>query len=137
MALGKFGPRDWLAGFLNSVSPNADSGSIYVPAVTLVDSSGNSAQVGVMPVGVTESDHSISAATGASQLLRPLSTTSNLRKFINSSATIWYLNPQGGLAASSGPNIITLNPGDGYYTNARNSVTGLGTANATLVILES
>lgn len=137
MALGKFGSRDWLAGFRNAVSPNADNGSVYVPAVTLVNADGSSAQVSVMPVGVIESDYSIAAATGATQLLRPLSTTSNLRKFINSSASIWYLNPQGGLAASSGPNIITLNPGDGYYTSARNPVTGIGTFNATLVILES
>jgi hypothetical protein len=41
MALGKFGPRDWFAGFLVSLASGNGKNDVYVPAITLVDSTGN------------------------------------------------------------------------------------------------
>lgn len=40
MALGKFGPRDWFAGFLVTLASGAGKSNVYVPAATLVDSTG-------------------------------------------------------------------------------------------------
>jgi hypothetical protein len=41
MALGKFASKDWFAGFLVALASGAGKNNVYVPAVTLVDSSGN------------------------------------------------------------------------------------------------
>lgn len=79
MALAKFGPRDWLAGFLNTVSPDAAAGSVYVQAVTLVDSSGNPATgsdvVITGPLGQAVMAASIPVVIASNQSAVPVSAT--------------------------------------------------------------
>lgn len=63
MALTKFRGRDWIAGFLSSIS----NGGTYIPAVTLVDSTGNptaGADVNIVAVGSTTIGAEVPIADG-------------------------------------------------------------------------
>ncbi len=88
---------------------------------------------------VTYVDQSVAAATGASQVLVAANAARDALQISNPiGGTDWVINPVGGVAAIGTPVCFTLRPGDTWspVPCPANAITGIGTAAATLSIVE-
>ena len=95
MALGKFGPRDWFAGFLVSLSGGNGANNVYVPAVTLVDSTGSPTAGGDVtiagPLGQALSAASIPVVIASDQSSVPANITGGSVGLLGGTASIGFL----------------------------------------------
>lgn len=85
-------------------------------------------------------DHSIAAATGASQAVLAAKADRRALTLINplSSTTDWTIDPLGGVAAVGTLPGFVLQPGDSWSPTPppANAISGIGVAAAKLIVLE-
>jgi hypothetical protein len=94
----------------------------------------------VSATGVTYIDSSVTNATGSSQQLLAANTARKALTIIApiTETTSWVINPMGTTAVSGTRPCFTLNPGDEWSPDPcpTNKITAIGTATATLTVLE-